>query len=321
MPEFDLVYLVLRFRLTPRDSAAIDELTGPAVRGALGNRLRRLSCLTAQPTCDRCDHQSWCPYFSLFEASPATHAAPYQLRGVQSAPHPYVIRAPYLDRDEIVLGITVIGDAMAHVPLVIQAVRAMGEGCTRRNVQFTVTAVECRNALREWRRVDRPHSQDTPVAFRLSDVTRDLAGRHVDRVRCDFLSPMELQDGGQLQGGVLPGVLVRRLVQRVEALATLYCGADLPQEQRDAWIEAGDQLILEHHDIWWERQWSRSSRQGRDVPGGLLRGTIQLAGPLDGLAPLFAMAPDIGVGKKTTRGGGECEVTFALGPAPAAMPQ
>jgi hypothetical protein len=163
-----------------------------------------------------------------------------------------------------------------------------------------------------WRGIDDVSPRGEPVLVGLAGYAGELAGQHVARLRCEFVTGVELQDAGQLQGGVLPAVLVRRLVQRIETLGALYCGASLPPEQRAAWVADGDALELEDHDIWWEHDSAWSSRQRRDVPVHLLRGSVQLAGPLNALAPLFVVATDIGIGRKTSRGAGECAVTLGM---------
>ena len=101
------------------------------------------------------------------------------------------------------------------------------------------------------------------------------------------------------------GAFLRQLVMRMENLNVLYCGG---RPDPVDWIRKA----LPHVRLRSERTHGvkarMPSRRGQDLNVGGLVGEFELEGDLAPFAPYLACISAIGVGKKTTRGCGECHV-------------
>ena len=125
--------------------------SGSAWRGLLGHGLRRLVCVTRQPTCEGCMLRYSCLYSTFFE-TPRPPGMPESR--YRALPHPFVLEPSISHEREIsegqslCLGITLIGSVVEQVPYLIHALNLAGErGLGRSGGRFVVTTLQREDGL------------------------------------------------------------------------------------------------------------------------------------------------------------------------------
>lgn len=297
-----------RFRLTALDPIRLPEYAGSAWRGLLGHGLRRTACVTRQPVCDGCLLLQGCVYARLFETPPPPDLGQ---PGFTAMPHPFVLDIdPTLPRQRepgqgLILGVTLIGGAIADMPYLIHALGLAGQrGIGTRHAQFQVDAVEQETVLGsdDWARI---YSSDDPTYRGLAPPALiPIPARVPLRVRLMLRTPLRIKRDGRF---VTPSAfalaeLLRHLHTRLHRLARLYGGppaAFADPVAGDA--QAGLNLFaarLRWHD------WTRySSRQHSLMQMGGLIGEIDIEGPgLAALWPALWLGQWVHVGKGTAFG-------------------
>ncbi len=268
-------------------------LTGPLFRGALGNRLRMLTCTTGLPDCVTCPLNANCLFPAFFAPG--------------DAPRPFFLRTPVVTADDTGwFRLTLVGSAISQLPILVAAIRDMGWGCTDANIKFDVTGLRAwTNA--GWVPIGGGYSGIDPVC-RFADVARGLEEQPVRRAAVVIVTPLQLASEGRWVSRVEAQAFLLRLVERVDALSTLYCGASLPRQPWAKEAVLGATVIKDNTRLLKAGAESHRQRKNVDVSG--LMGEFELAGDLTPFAPYLWCLPALGVGKKTTRGCGECEVTL-----------
>jgi len=298
----DLCFDLKFAELTDRHVTA---LTSPAFRGALGTRLRRMCCTANLPDCEPCPLKDYCA-FPAFFAPIETARKPAHLARVNSMPRPFFLRAPGAnDALDGELRLTLVGRAASQLPLVVAAIRDMGFGCTDQQIRYTVTGIR---ALTHggWQAIGdgRPHLADPFMRF--SDIARSLSGITVRKAVVSLLTPLQLAADGTLIDRINPQAFLQRMVERIESLNALYC--DGPVNGRPWAADRAQTIRLGRSRVEMLEGATRSRRHGREVSVDGLVGNFELEGDLSPFAPYLACLPALGVGKKTTRGCGECDV-------------
>jgi hypothetical protein len=310
MNACELDYLVVAFTLDLDPSTDPSALTGPAFRGALNRRLLRLACATSTHQCRGCDLERHCPYPLLFDPP----APAWPRRGSATPELPLVLRTPVVAGTSARFVITLVGRAMAHLPLVAQAVRLMGARFSRSHGAFTVRRVELRQPDGTWRLAfvdDRTTIGASCVhRFRAEAPSRPAVTPAVMRLR--FVTPCDLRHEGLSIRQPDLGVFLARLTERAGRLSALYCGGRelSADEEREVVMTAGRAWTARDTTRWYSGT-TRSARHGHQVPFEGLIGEWDLTGELWPVWPWVRLAAHIGVGKKTTRGCGEVEVAAA----------
>jgi hypothetical protein len=117
---------VARYRLTFRaaSSLRLPPYTGSAWRGAFGHALKRLACVTREPTCPPCLLYRSCIYPYLFETPPDPGVG--KLTRYTAAPHPFVLipdeRGGHIEAGETLsLNLNLFGHGNRYLPHVIYA--------------------------------------------------------------------------------------------------------------------------------------------------------------------------------------------------------
>ncbi|KOR30084.1 hypothetical protein TI03_00475 [Achromatium sp. WMS1] len=125
--KFNIAILQLQFRT--RQHVQLPPFSGSTWRGALGQSLRRLTCVYSQKlTCPTCILHSTCWYARLYEPTIAPQCA---LLGKQAeAPHPLIPRPWPLggtleSGQEAGLDLILVGEAVKAVDILVQATERM----------------------------------------------------------------------------------------------------------------------------------------------------------------------------------------------------
>lgn len=303
----------LRFTFTAETSIRLPEWAGSMWRGAFGNALRRLSCMTRQKDCAACPLFNTCPYPAIFAPPPLEH----RIQHFRQPPAPYLIEledrgARVLERGGTLrLGMTLLGRAEREAALIVEALEyAARRGLGASGGTAELDEVRCLPLAKDGKAMTlyRP-AQDT----RLRDVTRcqlaapspppTLAG-----LTLRFRTPLRLQKNGRALPPVklMPAVLLLSIVKRVALLAELY-GNGVPDWDLKSLSETAA-TITDERDLRW-MDWSRySSRQNQAMRLGGVIGTWRLSGDLAGFFPALFCGQWLGAGKETVFGLGRYEL-------------
>lgn len=123
---------VFRLFFEAETSGTWRDFPGFVWRGALGNRLRRMSCVTGAQTCRGCPVVNTCAYGYVFETRPVPGVADGLLEGMTAAPHPFVLAPRHawaVTAGELVaLDVVVVGRGMRYAQHVLHSLQRCGEG-------------------------------------------------------------------------------------------------------------------------------------------------------------------------------------------------
>lgn len=291
---------IARYRISARvlDALLLPHYSGSLLRGQFGAALRRLSCMTRQPTCSGCPLQATCPYTRIFEApAPLQHA----LQRFNAIPNAYVVEPPApLPRttqlsperwlqpgQELVFHMVLVGQALEQLPLVIVAwQRALAQGLTSSRSRLQLEQVQWQDAAGQLHPV---WSADTaeiqPHAAHLS-IPALPAATH--SLQLHIHTPLRLQRQGQALSpqNLTPRTLISAIARRTALMLEFHAdqhhwGCQVPTS-----TSAAEQLRDQRQLQWFH--WTRySSRQQREMALGGVIGTWHLSGPPDVLSHLW----------------------------------
>lgn len=264
MPVFSLP--IARYRLGLRAETAIQfpAYAGSTWRGAFGHALRRVVCVTREPTCTACLLAQTCVYRQVFE-TPA-HQEPL-LEKVSTAPHPYIMQPlatsgrQYAPGETFTLDLTLIGTGIGHLPYLIHALQqAGGRGIGKGDGRYVLETVE-------------PQTLPTMPAL-------------PQRVTVRLLTPLRLlQNGTPIRAGRFTFQLfITTVMRRISLLHAYHAGVVLEADFKALSQQAAGVSLAAAALQWYE--WSRySNRQQTKVPMDGLLGSFEVAG--EELAPFW----------------------------------
>lgn len=327
LPDLDV--LRLRFYLTSDQTSQLPEFKGSMLRGAFGAALRKTVCaMDFQSGCSQCMLKTQCAYTCLFETF-ITGDPPRFLRGLDTAPRPFIIETPdtartYTPGAPLAFDLILIGSALKYLPYVVFSVlRMAGAGLGVNRSRFTLSGADCWQPVSgqpdadhlpaptaEWRHFYDQPSQSllfTPQATPLksSPVLPESAPK---QLKLHFTTPTRLAFDGKYRMDFNFRGLVFKMLRRVLELVWFYMpGAEINWEFHDLLVAADAVAITErrlrHTD--WQRY---SNRQGAKIDMSGFTGDLVLAGNLAPFLDLLEYIRTLHLGKGTVFGLGQLEV-------------
>jgi hypothetical protein len=293
-----------RFEWRAATPVRLPDFAGSMLRGAFGQALRQLACMTRRKECPGCPLLASCPYPAVFAPQPpADHA----LQKFSAIPVPYVIEPPEDGARLVVPGETfsfslvLIGRALAELPLIVLAWRqALARGIGPGDGTADLVRVLCCDTQGETE-IHRPET-DTIAAHPRRVEVPARESPEPNRLTLHFSTPLRLQHNGRPLGpdALSPRPLLMALVRRASLLAEFHAGGPLLQEF--ALLHQACAAIREEKNLRW-RDWTRySSRQEKKMALGGVVGSWTLAGPLVEFAPYLALGQWLHVGKEAVFG-------------------
>lgn len=308
-----LEYTTYGVTVSPRTSVRLPEFAGSLLRGTFGKAMRDLACVTRAPACDGCRVADTCVYRAVMEpVPPATHP----LQRFSAIPPPFVLHLHHWGAGMLAggqplrFGITLVGRARRHLPLVVLALqRSAGEGWTRDRVMFDLLRVTSHADGKEIQVIDpgegklKTHPSSDVLHAHATEISRER------KVSIEILTPARLQQEGR---PAKPEDLSARtwlmaLVRRVSLLGDFHGSRPLMFDFGGLSAAAGRCLISQRQLRWqdWER-WS--AKQQRAMPMGGLVGSFTLEGELGAFMPVMRFAQRLHVGKHASFGLGAYRV-------------
>ncbi len=282
---------VFKLSFRTQRAARFREFPGFVWRGALGNRLRRLACVTGQSECTGCPLIQSCAYPYLFETPPPRHGEIGWLKEYATAPLPFVLAPMHEwevpEQHTLRLSLTVIGDATRYTPYLILALQHAGQqglGSLRTRLALERIEQETAPGSGIWHDVYTDQQVLT-----LSDAQIVTIPSAPEQAELSLLTPTRLRIQGQYMTAerLNFAALFTTLMRRVSLLATCHAGADTQPLMVDyrQLAESAAAIDYSAHDVIWQDGWRRSSRQKSSIPMGGISGRLLLSG--QALQPLW----------------------------------
>lgn len=281
---------------------------GSAWRGGFGHALKRLVCVTREPTCTGCRLIESCLYPYVFETPTSPDVG--KLRKYTVAPHPFVLTPvtpegvadcgdagpPAEPGAERWLQLTLFGHGNRHLPHVVHALDLAGQrGIQGSRLQLSDLAQAVDGRWQAAGSLTGRLSHHPPTAPITPPCPARLTLQLETPLRCK--SHEHLMTPDTFSFAALFGTLLRRI-----SLLTAY-HTDTPLETDFAGLtrKAQTAAVVESADLRWH-EWARySTRQNTPLKMGGLLGSITLRG--EGLAPFW---PYLWLGQWTHAGKASC---------------
>ncbi len=268
------------------------------LRGALLLQYRRMVCPRERwnDPCDSCPHLEGCSYAEVFAARPAQLSV---LRRNATVPRPYVFR-PEARRPGTFL-LVLAGRASALLPRIVNIFTRLGpRGLRAGEPPFRVVRIT--EVLPDGERPLDPEGRPSPLPLDLW-VPADNPGELVIR----FTSPTSIASGGKPVGRPLPGPVVRRMRDRLSALAAAWCGSPPGWDFRRIGRLA-DSIVMVEERTRWVRRRRTSGRTGESYSLSGFVGEAHWRDIPAELHPIIAGCRLVGVGKRCAFGNGAFEI-------------
>ena len=307
----DLPYLRLRFTLRSEGEAVLPPFKGSLLRGAFGHALRRAVCAYGPgQECAACPLRRLCVYTRLFETF-IEEAPPPFLRGLDTAPRPYVFEPltgarDFAPGDPLAFDLLLFGQAVelqAYVLLAVERMAAAGLGSGR--FPFVLDEARALDPAGVWQTLYRKGRATPRAPLPPSPPPAGLEG---DRAVLRFVTPTRLKVRSQLAETLRVRDLVFAMLRRtLEILHFHHPGAALDWNLRPL-LDAASALQVTATRLTWRDLTRYSNRQQRKTPLGGFTGTLTLEGDLPPFARLLRTAEILHVGKGTTFGLGRLQI-------------
>jgi len=308
----DFTFAHYRFHLTPLEPLEMPAGNkGSTIRGGFGTAFRRLVCIDLRLECATCDLRYTCPYTKVF--NPFVPPEAERLSKNQNIPRPFVVKPPlesktrYFPGEPLVFDFVVIGEAIDYLPYFIVAFRELSEGGFGLNrARCRLSSIEALGLRHEVSAVyDGKEGIVRPPQENLTWqalAARAAARDDLQEITVHFLTPTTLKAEGEVVAVPQFHHLIKRLRDRVNALAYFYCGKGLDLDFKELGERAEKVREVSVRSQWVER--SRRTRRGfaQDLSGFV--GEVTYRGDLEPFLPLLLLGEYVHVGKNAAFGNG-----------------
>lgn len=299
-----LPFVTLTLHVEMEHPLRLPEHAGSMLRGAFGNALRKLACITRQRDCETCPLMRSCPYPQLFE-----YSLIYNKSNGNAGPqavNPYVIRPPAMGQKLFTRGeswsfeFTVLGRAIDQLPLLVYAwqqacVAGFGKSQSKASLQQITqgetVVYEPNGALSA-----TPQPLLVPVLG--------------DSVRLNFLTPVRFQHQGHVvlvRDQLTADIVLMTLAYRIQALSSQHTPQPMALDL-EGLRQYASRIRLEATGLRRHGVQRFSSRQKQVITLDGLIGEVRLSGPLQPFAELLAFGQYTHIGKNATHGLGVYEL-------------
>jgi hypothetical protein len=327
----------LRFEVEALTPLLLPAHAGPSIRGALFGALQRHFCPVPATETPGVEHKAVCPVCWLMATDKPG------ARTGRDVPRPYTVEPlisvaadtwqpwRFEPGQRFAFGLTLFAQALNLFPYLVVAMPLMGQAGIgvpleendprsrgARRGQFVLRRIEAINPLTgEMAQVmgegqtmvqmpDAPVTAADVVAISRAMLEQLDAGR----LRLCFWTPTRLVEQGKLVKRPWLGPLVRRLLERLDALRGEYA-AEPPVAEREHLVALADRVRLVQDFTQWVDLKSGSRRLGRTTPAGGFVGVATYEAGREtwqALLPYLLWGQEVHVGKSATKGDGWYEV-------------
>jgi hypothetical protein len=312
-----------RFILESKDQLALHPRNpGNTLRGAFGSTFKRLVCPTPGDCRETCRLKATCPYGQIFEPSPPPGTERLSLN--QDIPRPFILRPSAGHQMVARPGQTLhfetvlIGQAVDCLPYFLVTFRELGEqgigiGRGRYKINRVLLMTEREESIEVYSGTDnlvRP----SPSRITFKDCCRlaeRLVTRHPSLVTVRFVTPTHLKANGSIVQRPDFHHLIKRLRDRINALAHFYCQDALDLDHK-AFGQRAETVRTVNCRVRWEERDRRSWKTGLAHEMGGFVGEVTYEGELAEFLPLLILGQYTHVGKYAVWGNGRYELIFQV---------
>ena len=311
-----LRFVRLRFEVRVKNEGRLPKFFSPTLRGALGLNFRKSACVTHLEQCEPCLLRFQCPYARFFEPfSPPDN--PFSKRLFQM-PRPFALQVPppangpvlLKEGDLLSFRLTFWHQAETFLPYIVIAVQRMlekgvGKGLTAR---LERVIAEVLDGEEEVFRADEGQIKTTLPTVSVDEVMmKGFEG--VKRLRVRFVTPLRIDIGGKLQNPITFPSLIKSANERGRAVFWAYNQTE-PLWDGKGLVKGSEGVKLVEGEQRWVDLTRYSRRQGEKLKvGGVIGYALFEGDELSPFLPLLRLMEWLQVGKLTTMGLGEIEVS------------
>jgi hypothetical protein len=312
---FDLEIGHFTFELAAVDSLVMPrENKGNVLRGAFGSIFKELCCGPSCSICATSPMRAHCPYAAVFEPSPPPGSN--RLSANRDIPRPFVFRPPLDSKSRYERGETfefdlvLFGNALTYFPYFVVTFRELSER------GLGIGRGRCRllsiRSTRPGRPAEEVYSDTTQcVRFGADEAFHASAffteGDAAGGVQIEFLSPTLIKHDGREVTAPAFHQLIKRLRDRINALACFYGGTPLDMDFAGFGRRAEAVETVEMDTRWVHRE-RYSSRKGERHPIDGFVGRATYRGNCSEFMPFLRVGEWTHVGKHTVWGNGQFRV-------------
>jgi hypothetical protein len=310
----------LRFVLEAEDRLVLHPRNpGNTLRGAFGSTFKRLVCPISHECRETCRLKATCPYGQIFEPSPPPASDRLSLN--QDIPRPFVFRPPNRNETTAKLGdslsfdLMLIGKALDYFPYFLVTFRELGDqGIGLSRGRYRIARVSLLNE--DGNDVGEVYSghdnivRPSPFRITYKDCCRLATERPLTQSRhvtIRFLTPTLLKADGKLVERPEFHHLIKRLRDRINALAHFYCDDTLDLDFK-SFGERAEAIQTLSCKLRWEDRDRRSWKTGVTHDMGGFIGEVTYEGNLEEFLPLLILGQYTHVGKYAVWGNGRYEI-------------
>lgn len=298
-----------RFSFTTQTPLRLPEYAGSALRGAFGNALRRITCMTRERECKPCTLYRTCPYPQIFEAPPPEN---HSLQKFSQVPNPYVIEPPKWGErtwdpgETLSFDFVLAGRALGQLPFIVLAwQRAFLHGVGKGDGTATLARIALHGPKGEKTVFT---AEEGTIRAHEAEIALTPSLSWQREIRLILHTPLRLQHNGAPLG---PDKLTARdllmaLVRRIALIAEFHTSQAMALDF-SALGKLAEGIESEMNLRW--RDWSRwSNRQQQKMALGGVVGEWILRGDLAPFLPFLHLGQWLHVGKNATFGLGRYEI-------------
>ncbi|MDI6796473.1 MAG: CRISPR system precrRNA processing endoribonuclease RAMP protein Cas6 [Desulfatibacillaceae bacterium] len=303
LSHFKFVNLALH--CTAQTEIFLPDYSGSTFRGLFGHALKGLVCAARNTQCPSCPIAGRCTYTAVFEVMQRKDLAIY--RNVTDPPRPFVLSPPVGTQvrpgEKFTVGLTVFGNAVQHIPWLIQAfIRAGGIGLGRAMGLFDVFLVEETGSR-------KPVYYDEKLqALPLGNFAAQMPLPRLNKtVSMVFDTPLRIKSNGSVTSQIGFSDIARHLMRRIAQISAFHCDYLLDTDFAGA-VRSAEKVLTTKHDLRWYgfKRWS--NRQKKSMTLGGVVGSISFAGDIKPFQRLLALGEMCHVGKGATFGLGRYQI-------------
>ena len=292
---------------------------GNVIRGGFGSAFRRIVCHANCREPETCELRHVCPYTAVFH--PFVPEGSEKISRNRDIPRPFVIKPPletkesYVPGERLSFDVVLIGKIRDYLPYFIVTFKELGHvGLGRDRTPVDLVGVESLGVKkdaapvygRETNLVQPPREALSWESIIHSNVHKNGLDS-VQRITLRFLTPTMLKVDGTVAQRPSFGTILRRLRDRINALAYFYCGKGLEIDFKGLGDEA-DKICTVQASVRWVQsgRYSRRRQVNHDLSGFI--GEITFAGELAPFLPYLKLGEYVHVGKNAVFGNGWYEI-------------
>jgi hypothetical protein len=316
-----------RFELEPESHLAFHPRNpGNTLRGAFGSTFKRLVCLTPGDCRETCRLKATCPYGQIFESSPPPGTERLSLN--QDIPRPFILRPPQAHKtaagrgDILPFEVILIGTAADYLAYFLVTFRELGQqGIGIGRGQYEIKRVCLLNETGEEIAEIYSGSDNVvrPCPYRLTfkdcQIAAETLAAHLtpdaSRLTLWFITPTHLKANGRIVQRPDFHHLIKRLRDRINALAHFYCQDALDLDHK-AFGQRAETVRTVNCRVRWEERDRRSWKTGLAHDMGGFVGEVTYEGELAEFLPLLILGQHTHVGKYAVWGNGRYELIFQV---------